>query len=66
MDKVFGFLAGKKTYITMILMVINHAGVTAGWWTWDQAIIIDGFLAPLGLAFLRASFPDKTGATGPK
>jgi hypothetical protein len=65
MDKVFGFIKGYRTYITAIFMLINHIGVIAGVWTWDNAVVIDSVLAPFGLAFLRASFPDKTGKTGP-
>ena len=46
-------LDGYKTYITAVLIGIANAGAALGWWTWDQVVIINSILGPLGLAFLR-------------
>ena len=62
MDKVFGFLSGYRTYIVAILLGVSNIGASLGWWTWEQAQVADGILAPFGLAFLRAGV-DKAGKT---
>lgn len=66
MNKVLGFLVGKRTYIVAALMGVTTVLVSLGYITWDQAKIADAILAPFGLAFLRMSITDKTGSTGPK
>ena len=54
MGAILKFLEGKKTYIVMVLMFVNAGGIAVGWWTLEQAAIVDAFLLPLGLGFLRA------------
>lgn len=65
MKKIVEFLRGRKTYLVAILVGLNHVGVMLGFWTWDQAMMVNSILAPFGLAFIRAAI-DKTGASGPK
>lgn len=62
MGKVLEFFSGKKTIITAILLGIANVGASLGWWTWEQATIANGILAPFGLAFLRMGI-DKAGKT---
>lgn len=62
MDKILPFLTGYRTYIICALVAITNVGVIAGWWTWDNAKVIDSILAPFGFAFLRAAV-DKNGGT---
>lgn len=53
MGKILGFLQGKKTYIVAVLMFVNAGGMAIGWWNLEQANIVNAFLMPLGLGFLR-------------
>lgn len=55
MNKVFDFLKGKKTYIIATLMFVNAGGIAVGWWTLEQSAVVNAFLLPLGLGFLRAA-----------
>jgi len=59
MDKVLDFLNGKKTYIVAVLMFVNAGGISLGWWTLEQSAVIDAFLLPLGLGFLRSAVKPK-------
>ena len=54
MGAILKFLEGKKTYIVMVLMFVNAGGIAVGWWTLEQAAVVNAFLLPLGLWFLRA------------
>lgn len=62
MAQVLKFLEGKKTYAVAILLGIANIGASLGWFTWEQATVANGILAPFGLAFLRAGV-DKNGKT---
>lgn len=48
------FLAGKKTYITAIVMGLAAFARSMGWITPEAAQSIELYLVPLALGFLRA------------
>lgn len=55
MDKLLGFLRGKRTFITVVVGVAVNFAVYMGWLSVDQIAQVNAILAFLGLGFLRAS-----------
>jgi hypothetical protein len=56
MQTVLDFLNGRKTYITAFLFAVFNFGLSMGWWTAEDQIIlmVNSLLAALGWGFLRA------------
>ena len=53
-NKVLDFLAGKKTYIVVIVGAVLNVAVAFGWVTPDNLEAINAVLVALGLGALRA------------
>jgi len=54
MDKLLGFLKGKKTYVIAIVAVAVNFSVYMGWLSVDQLSTVNAILAFLGLGAVRA------------
>jgi len=54
MDKLLGFLKGKKTYLIAIVAVAVNFSVYMGWLSVDQLSTVNAILAFLGLGAVRA------------
>ena len=61
MQSIIDWLAGKKTYITAVLIAVYNIGLAFAWWTPDDqyVMLVNTVLVTFGIGFLRAGIAKK-------